>query len=921
MSDRFKEFQPGLESPAGDEATLRIESNGSDVVVTLNGTEIFNLADTGLTGGKPGFRAYGDDSGSQFMQIITFTGGEHLMAIRSIIPSDTQASLGVQMGSASAITISVAAWGRGAPRHMGHGLLGGDASLPLPAGFGPGNHHMLATDANGRVDIRPGPNHRSIYFGKAGGATTHTRAQIAAATGIADSQVPAQIRIGLPVSGTKHFWGQHPDYALEPGLVWNVTEQFFALETTQPISIWFHFERGGTFASLGKWAGKSGYLRHPIVYKAYGSGPLPVISRPLAFIGAPENNIVLEELDNGQIAEPPINPDDENGGRIKEGFLFNQPSRNWLINLCDLSGKERAFQGVSRFTLTRNRINDSRYLRPRDGITWATAALSRDDRIMGFYAYDADGFALFRNTVVEAGFHRDFDPDANPPTAEDPLSPSQFNHGGYIKEVGSDHTAIENVFAFNSSHGVKWGSGVFQVHNLYFENPAHYLILGPYTYNQDPAKNAGMNISVCYQNVMLGTRWPPAFGGIDSIAYFRGQIGTGGAAYPWQWEQVLLHAANPNDPAEVEAKPDSFAEYSEAVSTTHGENADTPWPIRNFVGNWLEYEDVNITLDQAGLNDLTLHHWVDDELGQPRGSSDTLNVVDYLKAVDFDTIPQIVAHFLTTLGADYGVYSGADTLTFTPEPRSEGWRWDGPYNWSLGRVPQGGDSVALNGADPVAGWQNIHLAALDLGANANLIRFGGRMVLDALSGSGTITVRDSAEIYLGAVSSSGIAMTLEDGGLLLTGSVADNLSLTCEGLCEAIIQPGAALTIAPGQTLTIDGDAGKVGFDGAGGGTATLTLAGSLQFVAGPTAFSVIREWDTGLPGLDAYNRPVPRSVASTVVLGGDLIVDVTGLAPNVYTLIAADSLSGDFASTQVTGGTGTVSIDRAAGAVTIKVD
>ncbi|SIO57468.1 hypothetical protein SAMN05444722_3735 [Rhodovulum sp. ES.010] len=362
-----------------------------------------------------------------------------------------------------------------------------------------------------------------------------------------------------------------------------------------------------------------------------------------------------------------------------------------------------------------------------------------------------------------------------------------------------------------------------------------------------------------------------------------------------------------------------LASYS-GTPNVHSDNHRRNWSQIGYTYNWPNVSDENLRVSAAVADTITIQRWVDAEKGDPADTHGTRDCIDYLKTVDFDKIAEILEFFHSGFDTDLAWSSTPATLTFTPDTRSDGFRWDGPYNWTPKRVPQGGDSVALNGADPVAGWQNIHLAALDLGANANLIRFGGRMVLDALSGSGTITVRDSAEIYLGAVSSSGIAMTLEDGGLLLTGSVADNLSLTCEGLCEAIIQPGAALTIAPGQTLTIDGDAGKVGFDGAGGGTATLTLAGSLQFVAGPTAFSVIREWDTGLPGLDAYNRPVPRSVASTVVLGGDLIVDVTGLAPNVYTLIAADSLSGDFASTQVTGGTGTVSVDTGAGTVTVDV-
>ena len=62
------------------------------------------------------------------------------------------------------------------------------------------------------------------------------------------------------------------------------------------------------------------------------------------------------------------------------------------------------------------------------------------------------------------------------------------------------------------------------------------------------------------------------------------------------------------------------------------------------------------------------------------------------------------------------------------------------------------------------------------------------------------------------------------------------------------------------------------------------TVSGTPDYVMGE-----LREVRTGLTGLAAPN------VASSVTLGGELHVDVTGLSNGTYTLISADTVTGAF--------------------------
>ena len=783
----------------------------------------------------------------------------------------------------------------------GHKMLGGDPSLaPLDSGFGAGNHHMPGLDANGRVDVLPGNNHISLYFGVSGGANTYTTAQIAAAEGIGEGAVPAAIVAGLPVTGdSNYFWGQHPNYAMDDDLRFAVTGALWSSVSGAPISTWIHWERGGSFLNMGQWQGQQGHLRHPIVHKTYGSGALPIFESKLQLAGAPEDNVVFEELDYSKVFDG-VHPD----ARVKAVWEFNSSPRakNWFINKCDLSGKDHSFQRWDRMTLVGNRINDSIFNRP-DGTdtTWDTPG--NPDRIQGFFGREMYGFALMHNTVVHAGWDDSRDLVNEPPeynSGANGLPENQYSHGFYMQDLGTDMTFVENVLAYNSSHGGKFQFGAHVVHNVWFENPHHFFFNNSNTGDQDAP-----NISTVYQNVMIGQRWvwPRNSATLSGIVWGRGYGPYVGAVDPSVHENAVLHYQEPTstDPYET-GKPATSAAPGAAASDPLYSGGSSEWDNlsytpKHFIGNFLEYTDENISISDTELNALTLHKFVDADLSQPVGTATTLEVVDWCRTAELRAL-EVCDFIIRGLGGDVPTDFNPTTLNFVPNIRGSGWRMDDdPTNYMEKRRPVDGDSINLSGADPVTGWISRSLSTLNCGSGVNLKRYGGRLKVATLTGSGAIEVSSTAEIWATNISSANLAISLADGGLFIDGT-ASGISVTASGSAECIIASGGALTISAGQTLTIDGPDVAIGVDG-GAGTATLTLAGTLAFTG--SAVSPLTKAYTGLSGLDAFNQRVPVAVTGNLVLGGTL--DLSGAPSGTYNIATGwDSITGSFGT--VTGGT-----------------
>lgn len=392
---------------------------------------------------------------------------------------------------------------------------------------------------------------------------------------------------------------------------------------------------------------------------------------------------------------------------------------------------------------------------------------------------------------------------------------------------------------------------------------------------------------------------------------------------------IVANLADPADAADI-------AQKSDIIDTTNTglEPAEVAL-VHSFdlsLYNWGDAAN-NTGLDglsSTALNEVTIGAFVDGLQGQPIGTETTDSALNHLRATYRN--PGLLAndiwnHAATRFGRDTLGHAPGATALFTPNSKIDGYRSDSPLNWQIGGahdLPIDGDSLGLNG-NTMYSFMTFRFADLDFGAGGGLRLFGGLVSCDTSQGSGTVTLERAGKFRVGTGTHASAYDIAALGGRYEVDGTVTNVSGDFIGQSQCIVYGGGALTIAPGESLILTGDAVKAGFDGAGGAAATLTLQGTLTFVAGASGFSSIREVRTGRFGFadlggGVTGQPVDPDVVSTVVLGGILNVNVSGLAPGTYTLINVDSLSGSFDSASVTGGTGSVSADPSAGRVTVTV-
>lgn len=357
------------------------------------------------------------------------------------------------------------------------------------------------------------------------------------------------------------------------------------------------------------------------------------------------------------------------------------------------------------------------------------------------------------------------------------------------------------------------------------------------------------------------------------------------------------------------------------------------------VHNWANAaNDLNIGgLVTADLNEVTMGGFVDLEAKgtpAPIGTETTDSAIDWMRA-NYRR-PATEAIEMYNFGAArfnrpiIGHAPGA-VAVFTPNPEQDGWRMDGLGNWDVNGVhdwPVDGDTIDLNDNFAYC-YQTFRDIDLDFGAagTGGVRMYGGLIEAATSAGTGIVQLHNAGKFRVGTgAQNAAYTVTATNGRFEIDGTIASGVSGDFSGQSQCIVYGGGSLTIAAGQTLTLTGDSAKAGFDGQGAGTATLTLQGTLTFVAGQFGFSRIREVKTGRFGFQnlgggVTGQPIPPDVVSTVVLGGDLVVNVSGLPAGPYTLIDVDNLSGSFDSVTFTGGSGTLAVDTGSGRVTVAVD
>ncbi|MFC3631249.1 right-handed parallel beta-helix repeat-containing protein [Paracoccus angustae] len=727
-----------------------------------------------------------------------------------------------------------------------------------PEGWGSGDFYMLETDADGRVVVEHGENHRKIHVTE--GAHGLTRAGIAEAEGIAESQVTAEWLKGHPE------YGATPDKALATDLgmeLWYATTG----REVGPNSNWLLFERGYEYEGVGRVvdrgaAGESAL--NPMYVGAYGEGNDPLVDSKIDVFQDPVSHVVIQGIDSTNFRA-----------------LLGE---NLLLDDVGITRDGLVAENVRNFTLMNSDIVDVARAAPlNSGAAWDAGA----NKVSGVYVSNIDGALIQNNLFDRNGWAEGYDPALS---ASDPMPPSKFNHNLYVQSGNIDVTIRDNVLMRGSSFGAQVRPGGVLEDNTFLDNNAAVNFFG--LTNHTLALN---NVVTSAGHRQLAMPDGALSMGIDNYGKQDSLIGN-----------IIAHLSDPNNPAEQAAK-----------TIVHPALADTETYVDDtIIYNWgargkSPYDQNLDGLSLPLLNQTTIQNFTAQLLGRERATISDL--ADYLRAqpdgrpegtVDADVVN---AFFREGFGLDTTLRAGAEVLRFAPDHRAEGLRWDNRLNWSTGDLPgtQNGDSVDLGGNRVLFGSETVTVDDFIFGDFGQLKATSGRLeiggdVSTARTGN-LLHVDNAGQVWVDGYGGSGLLdIVLTGGRFANTGAFAGETRISVSEDAQLLLATAdARFDLAGGSSLTITGGRAKVGFDGGDGTAATLRMhdAATLSFVADATGLGKIAEFRSG-----AFATP---DVMSGLRLDGDLSVDLSALGTKTggaWTLIDADQMIGSFDGISIAG-------------------
>ncbi|MEP6021550.1 MAG: calcium-binding protein [Paracoccaceae bacterium] len=747
------------------------------------------------------------------------------------------------------------------------------------AGWAQGDHYMLATDADDRVIVETGENHRKIFISNSEDALTLD--DIAAREGIDFGDLDADflndpgtaILVGRKIDKLLEEYGASEDMALAPDAgmaLWYAT----TWSQSEPNSNWLLFESGYEYDDLGQLVSRETFGEdplHPVHITSWGEGEKPIINSEIKIWQKQSENIVLSDL------------------HLKGGFNV-QTGKNILLEDIEFTGTGASIQHAEGVTVRHTEFYDIFYEELREGFEdWAP----HSHRTGGLYVGNVDGVLLEDIVVSQTGWEEGYDPNGDPAYNQ---PPSQYSHNIYIQRDVTDFTIRDSISAKAASFGLQAKSGGFLDGNLIFENNAGFSALGG---NSDGYNDAQGNYSLVLDNVVTSAAHKGAFqiGALANGFYSAGNDST-------LIGNVVAHLADPNDPDDLEAKEINSGSGIYLRDPFYDDTIIYNWHSRRNVeiGNSDDFE-LNVEgLDTELADQTTIQNLAKLVLNDP--NADQHDLAEYVKHNDV-SVEELIAYFQQGFGVNDGsIRTTNQTLTFEPDERGDGVRWDNRLNWSTEDDVLNGDSIDLAG-----NWVNysgtFRINNMTLGEDGTLAVAQGRLTIDGTLTGGAdsaINVSYAGQLWLAGDLSGALHFDVSGGRFVNTvdtGS-ADPLTINISGGQAILATAGATFNLSGGDILTVEGSAANLGFDGETGDLALLTFDtnAELHFDADSGGFSTIREFRSGAFG-DAPN------VASHVDFGNSTLVidlsDAAGLA-GTFDLITVDQLVGEFQDIQVQG-------------------
>ncbi|TBN38659.1 hypothetical protein EYE42_12255 [Paracoccus subflavus] len=656
-------------------------------------------------------------------------------------------------------------------------------------GMHSGLFYWLAQEADGRFRIEPGRRHRKVYVSAS--AQAMTKAAIAAHAGVTETTVTAAWLAARPQYGGSVAMPIAMDaFNLLKNALWGGAKD--------GRSDWVMLERGYSYNIEWPANIKGESELHPIVVDAWGTGSRPHLATGAQWIKPGPRFMVWRNLQIRK-AQPWYSY-----GTIFENCRMseeeNDLSRSGMITL-----REVGFHDIYRHTVE-----------PAGATEWA----SHLNRKSGLYA------AEFYNLMIDGclcdmnGWKEGYD---HARAATMPHPPSMYSHGFYLQYGSQGVHVRDSLFSRNASQGLQNRSGGQFERNLFLDN------------NIAAGLHSGTNLGPIHQ----------FNNAIDLVAYGAGykRVNDSEGGFDWGFDIsgkmtgqigcIVAHLADPENLTEVSTRITSRTPYN--TNTLFSGN---DCQVFNWVGKPNERVE---GLDTTVLQQTTIQRFAGTKLGVARAALP--DFVAYMRdAADGNSIGRTVREAVQWTKARFGQpilerTTPAD-LFFRPDPRTDGFRWDNRLNWSTGDLPglNVADSVDLDGHSPLFGTLDCDIASLTSGGGT-LDVTSGRLALGGLGDGLDATVRLSGQLWLGATSQP-VTIRANGGRLALTGTVS-NLALEARGNAEVLLGPDA--TVPAGKALVVSGQRVMAGWDGTG--TATLTVAGMLEFRAGIAVATAGADW------------------------------------------------------------------------------
>lgn len=772
-----------------------------------------------------------------------------------------------------------AATAYGTPTHPQYQDIGGDGVSVPPNGFNQSNVYMLETDANGDIVFEPGPQTRVFYF--TAGGNGFTRAEIAAVEGeavgtITDAWIAGQTRWG----GTEAEPLDWSDFGYGPFNEWT--------NSNANAGAWVLLERGHEYpGTIPPFPRNDGYSAlHPVVYGAWGTGNRPHIPTLTTWTmgggGGSHRHVAFSDWELRPFYALVFNFDNLIFSNVLAERSYADGSKPEFALQAVPAAADSRYDGV---TFYQCRLYDLSFPSPPSG-SW-----NNDERTSGVYMERTDNALVYKSHFDRNGWGVGYDL-GNDTTS--PQWPTIYNHNYYMQYDCGPCLYRESIFARGSLSGVQARSGGRFLRNLFSENNVAHQI-----FHNGTEGNSGAFYPLNEATVvtLLGSVYT---GGGDKT------LGLSGSGQGWgpqeqsdDWvalDVIVANGADPNNAAEVSSKAGVSGADPVASGVAHFEEM-------TYV-DWFQQPDENASgILQADREAMTIGRFVDDQQSVAAGTNTTETALDWLRtqARPWNLLGEIYDWFAVRAGIRRFVRSTATHVTFQPWQVADGFVWENYMNWSSRDIP--GTDVAGDHVS-IAGWtvhtyeSNADLAEIHMASGALFI-YGGKTKADNLAGSGTITCNRVGKLYIGGATSGAKDVIVNGGRCAFTGNLSNFVSFTInsdsENPPEFVVRSGQSVTIGAAETLTLNGPNLRAILDGIDGGAATLTIAGTLAFVAGSGAVPSIREGRSGIYGLNpATNQPYDPNVASTVVLeaGSTVTVDTTGLPSGTYTLIDVDTLT-----------------------------